>query len=402
MKKFILFFCSFIFSVSTFAQWQSTNGPGSGRRVTALDIKDSLLFAGTDSIGIYIYNSGTWSPSNTGLTNLNGISSIVHNDTIFAGVYNSLSGPSVFYSANNGTSWNSSPLNFVFNFTLALRPNLLLAGTWYGVSYSTNSGASWGGSIAGLPGNASVDALVFDGPKIFGGVTSSSTGGVGVFYSNDNGLNWNPFNTGLGTSTPVSALRVIGSDIYAGTNLSGVYKSTTSAANWNQANTNLSNLTIKSFYSIGNTLFAGTSNGIFQSDNGAQSWTDISTGLPPQSVIYSIASDSNNIYIGTDSAVWIRPVSELINSIGKTYAENSIFVYPSVTNKTITVKDLQQKTTAQKEITISDICGRIMLVKTLNASVSTFDIENFTKGIYLLSIKDNGNILLSTRIVKVD
>jgi hypothetical protein len=97
---------------------------------------------------------------------------------------------------------------------------------------------------------------------------------------------------------------VSGGNIYAGTSLAGIYRSTNNGTNW--AQTTLNNLSIKSLVSISSYIFAGSYSlinptGIYRSTDGGI-WT--SFGLSSINVL-SLAVSGNNIFAGTDNGLYL-------------------------------------------------------------------------------------------------
>ena len=88
-----------------------------------------------------------------------------------------------------------------------------------------------GGNIRSLAINSNGD--------IFAGTTLG-----GVFRSTDNGDNWSPINTGL-TTTAVLALAINGSgEIFVGTFSGGVFRSSDNGDNWSAISVGLTNTNV--------------------------------------------------------------------------------------------------------------------------------------------------------------
>jgi photosystem II stability/assembly factor-like uncharacterized protein len=134
------------------------------------------------------------------------------------------------------------------------------------------------------------------GTDIFAGTDIS-----GVFLSTDYGSNWN--NSGLAdTSIVCLESRSDGEYIFAGTYGSGVCRSMNRGFTWSAANIGLSNLVVRSIALISNGaqglyLFAGTDGGLFISYDFGSNWTHID--YSGTLTIYAITSNSNgtNIFI---------------------------------------------------------------------------------------------------------
>jgi hypothetical protein len=289
------------------AQWGQTTAP------EALEASGSLFHS--------VENPGTWTPANSGLTNLaiqtfavlpigathsgefarGAISSF-----LFAGTY----GGGVFRSTNNGTSWtevNTGLTNQLIN-AFAIIDTVLFTGTYGGgVFRSSNYGANWSSVNSGLsipyvlslvPSPARTSA---DGEKPWNLFAGTYYGGV--FLSTDNGANWIAVNSGL-THPFVGALGVSteepgGTKLFAGT-LSGIFLSTNDGVSWTAANTGVTNGYVNTFAfchdktdpegTLHTYIFAGTNGGgVFLSSDGGTGW--IPSGLT-KSLVRAFAVDT--------------------------------------------------------------------------------------------------------------
>ena len=111
---------------------------------------------------------------------------------------------------------------------------------------------------------------------------------------------WTQVNTGL-SDTSVIALAVSGTNIFAGTDMHGVFVSNDNGNHWTSASTGLTNMSITAIAISGTNIFAGTFNGIFLSTNNGNNWTAVNTGLPANCWIHALAISGTNIYAGTNS-----------------------------------------------------------------------------------------------------
>ena len=404
MKTKITILIFALIRLTSFAQWLPTNGPNGAGPTNSLAIKDNYIFAGTNSGGVFVSNDkgNIWTAKNNGIDNPGIVSSIVvSGKDVFAGVNAFGSSNTVFLTIDNGEIWTPKGLPTLL-FTLAAKPSYLIAGTWFGCSYSTDNGLNWKGSISGLPSNAAVSDLAFEGSKIFCGVTASSVGGTGVFRSINNGTSWTSFNTSL-ANTIVSRLAVIGTNLFAGTATAGVFISNTATAAWTPANNGLSNSSIKSLWVHGTHLFAATNNGIFLSSNNGANWINVSAGLPANTIVYSITSDATDIYIGTGTNVWRRPLAELgITAVDETFLENAIVdIYPNPFNISTTIKFTKELNNA--ELTIFNLYGqKLKTIERISGQEIEFYRDDLSLGIYFIKLSQNNKAILTNKLMIVD
>ena len=335
----LLLFLIFTNTISLFAKWVQTNGPYGGS-IKCFAVSGTNLFAGA-SVGyggVYLStNNGTsWTPVNSGLTNMTVNTLAVIGTNLFAGT-----GGGVFLSTNNGASWTqvNSGLTNTIVLSLAINPNgtggtNLFAGTSYGgVFLSTNNGTSWTAVNSGLT-NTVVKSLVVNGTNLFAGTSYG-----GVFLSTNNGTSWTPVNSGL-TNMIVNAFTTSGTNLYTGTD-AGVFLSTNNGTSWTSVNLGLSSnsinaLAISPNETGGTNLFAGTSyGGVFLSTNNGINWTQVNSG-PKNMTVTSLAVNPNgtggaNLFAGTlggaflstnNGVSWTQVNSGLINTVIKTLAVN--------------------------------------------------------------------------------
>ncbi len=199
------------------------------------------------------------------------------------------------------------------------------SGTGSGVYRSIDYGAHWDASGTGLPGGETVDALVIC--QETGGIEYCAAAGDAVYASTDDGLNWvlradnltsstggftgmvsapsdpktlygfegdevfRSDNSGTGwvdasngLSNSVIVLAVAPDDpdvVYTGTWNQGVFKTVNRGGNWNAANQQMLEAEVKALSAdVGGLIYAGAGVQLFESRNGASSWTDISDRLP--------------------------------------------------------------------------------------------------------------------------
>ncbi|MBO3457582.1 putative baseplate assembly protein [Aetokthonos hydrillicola Thurmond2011] len=146
----------------------------------------------------------------------------------------------------------------------------------------------------------------------------------GVFCTANNGASWTPSNDGLANlDIRCLAFNQKSGSIFAGTAGNGIFRSQDNGQNWQPVNINLTNLNIQQLYiNTDGYIFAGTPNGgVFSSKDDGENWSNLSvgtigikstgtnswessnTGLP-NTVVRSLATYNNYIFIGTDKGVY--------------------------------------------------------------------------------------------------
>jgi photosystem II stability/assembly factor-like uncharacterized protein len=349
----------------------------------------STVFAGTAGDGLYQSgdSGGAWSRRDTGLK-ASSVTAILPDPSTPGTIYASVYGGGIHKSTNRGNSWEvlNTGLEDKRVHTLVMAPDdsqKLYAGTnSSGVYVTDDGGSTWSSSNNGFP-SFSFQAKTFSHPfnympedeivdqtmleeflpppdqakaLSFGGTdlsileitideTSPSTiyvgtDGDGVFRSLDGGSSW--------SSTGLVAVRVnaIGIDptnpanIFAGvpgTNGSLLW-SFNSGVDWLFKNVGLNNQTVYSLafdLSGSGMMFAGTTDGVYLSSNGGNSW--IPSSLSGVDVYSIVLNQSNDVlYAGTtegfyfssdDGATWDQNNHGLVNLVLQTMLLNGGDIY---------------------------------------------------------------------------
>jgi len=207
---------------------------------------------------------------------------------------------SVYKTRDGGTSWErmATDLSSYRVLTLALDPQhpaTVYAGTMTDAVYkSPDGGQHWMPHNVGLKEHISVvNQFVFD-PRASETIYTATT--VGVFRSTDGGREWIERMAGMKEVHIVVAIALDPSRphiLYAGTT-GGAYRSTDGTASWQKINNGLIPAEIlDASLSLGinvlvidphdpDTVYAGTTKGLFKTLNKGELWTRIGLSLPDQ------------------------------------------------------------------------------------------------------------------------
>jgi photosystem II stability/assembly factor-like uncharacterized protein len=175
---------------------------------------------------------------------------------------------------------------------------LLLATVWILLWPADEIEAHWVQTNGPYAYGGNVTAFAISGTNVFAGTEVG-----GVFLSTNNGTSWARVNTGL-TNTSVEALALLGMNLFAGTYNGGVFLSTNNGTSWAAVNTGLLNPFVTALAVSGTNLFAGTWFGVFLSTDNGTSWTAADTGLTYRNV-YALAVSGSNLFAGTDDGVFV-------------------------------------------------------------------------------------------------
>lgn len=232
-------------------------------------------------------------------------------DVVLAGTLNAPDPVNLFRSTNGAVGWVDSNTGMQPNISiagLAFDPqdaNTVLAGDGgFGYMYrSKDGGQSWQelpGFKAMLAENAAVGELystVQDGVTVF----YASTRYDGVFRSPNGGDIWQRLDGGLtGEARRVREVVDYQGTMYAGTH-AGLYRLNPQTAAWEFVPGLPDTLIVFSLLTQGNTLFAGTGQGLYRSDDG-QTFTAV-PNFPP-TIVYDLADTGQRIIAATENGLW--------------------------------------------------------------------------------------------------
>jgi hypothetical protein len=347
-------------SVDAGATWSLTGLIGIRVTSLAIDARNpSTIYAGTQGGGVFRFKSadegGTWVAVNTGLPDPN--VAVVVIDPLPATTLHAVvtSGPNagVFKSTNSGDTWISMlssddpslrtwpPSEFTMIYTLVSAPALepagaatLYAGVSYGAVDSTLEAIYWGEVVKSTDAGSSWSNIRPRGWNIVWGrllaVTPPTPNGPATIYSapsRDYDLCWTSDDGATftcarlsDTPAPVSSIVVDPQNpriIYAGTSL-GVYKSENQGESWKALNSGLTD-TLEAYGAAtsiqalaiaphtSTTLYAGTDVGLFETKGNTEIWTP--TSLFQSSPLKSVVVDPSYVEGGDTSTATVALVS---------------------------------------------------------------------------------------------
>jgi photosystem II stability/assembly factor-like uncharacterized protein len=264
---------------------------------------------------------GSWALANAGLSTYRVLSLLV-DPNIPTVVYAGTNSDSVYKSTDGGISWNianagmKEHIAIVNNFAVDRRnPQTIYTATTVGVFKTTNGAMMWDDMSVGFSSYYIV-SVVMD-PQDSNILYVGTSGGV--YKSTDAAKSWRPVNHGIIEDSEVATAMALGvnalavdprssNTIYAGTT-HGLYKSTNGAESWSFVKGELE----KAFVSAlvvdsqdSRTLYAGTDRGIFKSLDEAGSFQPVSQGLTNLNVRSLVMNPSDHLvlYAGTNNGIY--------------------------------------------------------------------------------------------------
>lgn len=225
-------------------------------------------------------------------------------DKLIAYVNGSKGGVWIYFSTDNGISWQYKPMNPLENIQGSFYLNsICVIGTDVyfcssaGLLKSSDFCESW--SIISLK-NINVPAIFQGNGKFFTNLNN------GLKVSTDSGFKWNNFDLKW-QKYFTNAFGIWDENIFAGFYGSGISYSSNNGISWTEKNTGLNNLQILSLGGSSAKLFAGTERGLYISTDGSY-WRPITIADKTYTYlvgIYTIYSNDNYIVLGSPLGVFI-------------------------------------------------------------------------------------------------
>ncbi len=251
----------------------------------AVSPDDKILLAGTGNNGIFrsLNNGFSWTSANSGLEYI-GVSSLIAapDDSTFFVV-----GIGTFRSTNRGISWSAVSYDsstYYKDMSLVVSPNdsaLFIGTSNAGVVKVTRQGTKWVATSFGLKGINNIISLAFSpsGSTLFAGTIA----GEGPLYVNKNfgetfrysGGKWIKIDS---SGIELNSFSILpNGTVLAGSNYTGIYRSTYNGTNWKAADSGITDNEVDSLAISpdGSEIAAGTSQGLYITGNNGESWIRI-------------------------------------------------------------------------------------------------------------------------------
>ena len=278
-------------------EWSLASTGLTNLSVSSLAVIGTKIFAGTAG-GVFLStNYGTtWAVRNTGLTDTIVLSLLAVGTALFAGTATG----GIFKTANDGTLWaasNGTGLNVIP--TPASVPDMKYMYTTMFVIASdipytsVDGGANWAAlGTVGLPAN--LVAILPSGAAYL--YVASMAGGLagGVFRTVDQ-VNWTHIDTGL--PGPVKCMVFQNPYLYAGSPMTGLYRSDDFGDTWTQI---IAAVAIETLTFIGARLYISVGGSLRFSDDYGDTVITRNTGLGPL-IVYPIIECGIMIFAGTSA-----------------------------------------------------------------------------------------------------
>ena len=227
-------------------------------------------------------------------------------DTIFVGARNK-----IYRSTDNGNTFTTININFNFSIVniysiTSTGSTVFIATSYDGVYKSTDFGNTWSSSNQGM-GPKDVRAItITDASSLIAG-----THYVGMYRSTDLGLSWNKSMTGFPAGISILSILESESSIYAGTR-DGVYRTDNNGDSWiklSGTNDTVNYCTVWDLCELDGTLYISAflqfNTTVYKTSDEGMTWIRSGTGLPTDlTFIKGLVASGNNIVAGTDEGIY--------------------------------------------------------------------------------------------------
>ncbi len=270
--------------------WAKSNKglPDTSTIVRAFALNGKNLFVAVFGSGVFrsTDNGVSWKPANKGLKNFDIWSLTVKGTTLYAATTKGL-----FFSADNAQTWRKSEVVADVH-SVTFTDKAIVLGSLDSIMISSDNQKTWQVPYRGNK-NWLIKSLVVNGGVLFAGTSG------GILRSTDGGATWLPANTGFTHSIEVWSLVVNKGVLFAAT-ADGIYQSVNNGDLWT-ATPNRENT--RSLIAINGVLYAGAIGAVLRSTDNGASWRVSHEGLPNLN-IWAVASMGKSVFAGTTDGVY--------------------------------------------------------------------------------------------------
>jgi len=325
----------------------------------------------------------------------------------------------IYKSTNAGISWEKKSSGIIIgggstfeycNSIYELNGNLF-TGAYTAIYRSTNGGESW------IPANITGSAVLAKNFTYHNGILFAARESINTPYaykSTDNGLNWS---TAIGINYPTITFFSETGKIWAGT-IHGAWLSTSDGTSWSNRSSGLppdpynSGFVRVNGVLISSVKFGGS--GIFKTTNDGLNWIEISEGLPFLSSIEKLYVYNGKILAVTSAGLYQRNINEIITGIepqaGNTPQSFALYQnYPNPFNPKTMIKfsipSNVKSEMSNVKLIIFDVLGREIIIL-VNESLNPgeyeveWDASNYPSGVYYYKLT-SGNYFETRKMILI-
>jgi photosystem II stability/assembly factor-like uncharacterized protein len=319
----ILAFISMLTLPALSGQWEKLPFP-KGSPTVLLSTPQGLYASSFGRIYLSEDNAQTWdslSSVRTGSTDLIMVGEMVLSTSSYARPGIDIKPlPCVFRSRDFGRSWDSLLAGLFGSPSLVMCGSKIYANPDGKLFGSSDTGTTWTriDSVGIFPGL--IAEVTADGSTLYVMTQTDSMYANKLYRSTSGGITWADAGAGL----PSNFLTVIArcDSVYLATSRAEFFMSPDRGESWKAINAGLPGSSgFRDLFLVGNTLVASISEDFYQTvyrlDLSDSTWRKFDKGLqlPRTAYIYDFAASSEFIFLGTEGAVWRRPLADLRTAV---------------------------------------------------------------------------------------
>lgn len=310
-------------------------------------------------------------------------------------------------SGDSGRTWEELSYPFgregVSAMTCTRQGRIYLGGTVGRLFRSSDGGLEWSYLVSHYDYDQEVNSYsheIVDVDETGKGDIFFVTRHAGVYRSTDDGESWQQLNTPF-TDSQLFGLVIDRLDqIYVGTNGKGVFMSVDNGETWLEGGLKYRTGSELVLDAYGN-MFAGTSEGVFQSQNNGITWNKLHSGMGELSIQKLAVAPAGHLFAGTYRNGIFRS-TQITGSQPESFS--LLQNYPNPFNATTTI-EFQLGSPGHVRLSVYNLMGqrvKILIDQDLMSGVYRFrwDARGMANGIYLCQIQTD-NFLETTKLVLV-
>ncbi|MGB4849110.1 MAG: YCF48-related protein, partial [Saprospiraceae bacterium] len=253
-----------------------------------------IIVAATDDVSVW--DNGIWTHLNVQATAALKGAFILDDQHIWA--YTFTTSPTIYYTSNGGTNWNSSPTVPKIDVVSFFDAQVGIALDGRNVYKSTNGGQNWTEIAPNGLSNSANDVTFGATANVLVAATLNAKPNI----STDGGMTWNAITTPLVNQRSHSVVAISDTEFWIGNDLSGVMHSIDGGMTWIETCGPTRNVIQDVYFVNRNTGFAIGQKGLLlrTTDAGAH-WNDISFGTRSYLCIFGL--NANDLWIGTNQRI---------------------------------------------------------------------------------------------------
>lgn len=371
-----------------------TNGIKNSQGRSLAFSQNGDIVVGTDN-GMYHSPDGGTTWSHTGLTDTAMMSTILYpqDGRMFAGNTDpTLTASHIFTSNDNGLSWSINETGFsstrTADFAINSTGKIFVGTGWSSSVHSSSDGINWNGpsatALGFLPSSLALSIAIDSSDVIFAGMEDD-----GVYRSIDGGVSYNYMGLAV-TLSNISDVKIspnqdvfVTQTPFTGSPNGSIFRSTDGGNTWGASTMSTHGQPNCIYISSPDSIFVGTTKGVWISTDTANTWTLLNTGLNPGNLAIQTLelSPDGYLYAGTSGAGIYRSVNKIKNIVTTSIGENSntinqLKVYPNPTDGFLSFS------ATIFDIEIYNVLGE--LVYSNKGATNSISTENYSNGIYFL------------------